>query len=204
MKHFLQLATHLPTLPLLLALKRQPALWQEDTYLRNYPQGPFGEVESVILRFPPRYIATDAKDLAEYEKHVDQHECVDLMPYASLPEARGLVSGLMALTSGERLGRIIINKVNPGGRIHRHADTPAHANYWDRFHIVLDSLPGARFLCGEGDDAEEVYMAPGEAWWFQNAEQHEVINNSERERIHMVVDIRTPRGPQPIEMEKTW
>lgn len=193
MNNFLQLASHLPTLPLLLACKRQAHFWQADTYLRDYPQGPFGEIESIILRFPPRYIARGTEDLAEYERSHDQHECVDMPVYANFPEARPLVHGLMNMVAGERLGRIIINKINPGGRIYRHADTPAHAEYWDRFHIVLDSAPGVRFLAGD----EEVYMGVGEAWWFQNAEEHEVINNSDRERIHMVVDIRTPRFGQP-------
>jgi hypothetical protein len=36
-------------------------------------------------------------------------------------------------------------------------------------------------------------MAPGEAWWFDNAQEHEVINNSADDRIHMIVDIRTSK-----------
>jgi hypothetical protein len=36
-------------------------------------------------------------------------------------------------------------------------------------------------------------MAPGETWWFQNAVEHEVINNSPIERIHLVIDIRTSK-----------
>lgn len=193
MKNFTRLRQGVDVMPLLLAIKRKPELWQADTYLRDYPQGPFKQVQSIILRFPPRYIAKDAKDLADYESRTDQHENVDQPVYANLPQARPLVSGLMAAVEGERLGRVILNKIVPGGRIFPHRDTPAHAQYWDRFHIVLDSSPGNNFTCGEAGEVEQVYMAPGEVWWFQNAKMHEVINNGNRDRIHMVVDIRTPQ-----------
>jgi hypothetical protein len=62
-----------------------------------------------------------------------------------------------------------------------------HAEYWDRFHVCLASAPGANFRCGD----EWVHMNPGEIWWFNNRLEHEVINNSGADRIHMVVDIRT-------------
>jgi hypothetical protein len=34
-------------------------------------------------------------------------------------------------------------------------------------------------------------MPQGSVWWFQNAIEHEVVNNSPGDRIHMIVDIRT-------------
>jgi hypothetical protein len=53
MNNFQKLASGVNILPLLLAIKRRPDLWKADTYLRDYPQGPFGDIESIILRFPP-------------------------------------------------------------------------------------------------------------------------------------------------------
>lgn len=183
------LASGIDVLPLNLAIKRRAGIWKADTYLRDYPQGPFGEIESIILRFPPRSVFETEEELAKAQVTIDQHECVDQPVYATLPEARPLVMQLMARVGGERLGRVIINKIAPGGRIFPHADTPAHAEYWDRFHIVLESQPGVVFRAGD----EQVYMAVGEAWWFQNLEVHEVINNSGTDRVHMVIDIRTSK-----------
>lgn len=175
--------------PLLLSIERRPELWKEDTYLRDYPQGPFKQVESIILRFPPRSVHETEEALKEHLAHFDQHECVDQEVYKLLTEARPLVMNLMAYVKGERLGRVMINNIKPGGRIFPHADTPAHAEYYSRFHLVLKSSPGVYFRCGE----EDTYMAPGEVWWFNNALEHEVINNSAADRIHMIVDIRTSR-----------
>jgi hypothetical protein len=125
--------------------------------------------------------------LKEHLANFDQHECVDQEVFKIIPEARPIIFDLMAMVRGERLGRVMVNKIRPGGKIYPHADTPAHSEYYSRFHIVLDSSPGVYFRCGD----ESVYMETGSVWWFNNKLEHEVINNSAKDRIHMIVDIRT-------------
>lgn len=192
MQNFLKIAEGVNVTPLLLAIKRRPELWREDTYLRDYPQGPFADVESIMLRFPEKRVFEQEAELEAYkrgESKFDQHESIDYPAYKTLTEARPMVMHFFAAVLGERLGRAFINKIKPQGRIYRHADTPEHANYYSRFHIVLQSEPGVRFMCGD----EEVYMAPGEVWWFNNALEHEVINNSDADRIHLIFDARCSR-----------
>jgi hypothetical protein len=186
-KNFLKTNDGVDVMPLLLAIKRRPDLWKEDTFLRDYPQGPFGEVETIMLRFPVKTVHETEEALKDHTSRYDQHECIDYPPYKLLTEARPLVMSLMNYVGGERLGRVMVNKIAPGGRVFPHADTPVHANYWDRFHLVLESYPGVDFRCGD----EHVYMPQGSVWWFQNAIEHEVVNNSLGDRIHMIVDIRT-------------
>jgi hypothetical protein len=179
MKNFQVIGTA-DVLPVLHQLQRQPALWKADTYLRDYPQGPFGDTETVFIRFPPASVT-------ELERSTkDQHECVWMDGAVHLPAARKLIFDLMARTEGERIGRVMVNKLRCGGRVFPHADTPVHADYWDRYHVVLQSSPGCDFRCGD----ERVYMPPGQVWWFQNALEHEVVNNGSVERLHMIIDIR--------------
>ena len=192
MKNFLKIAAGVETATLLLAIHRLAKMgdvWKEDTYLRDYPQGPFGDTESIILRFPPRSVFETEEALKAHLETFDQHECNDTAIFKQMPEARGLIFNLMAAVQGERLGRCIINKIKPGGRIYPHPDTAAHAEYYDRFHIVLQSGPGAIFICED----EQVSMQTGEVWWFNNRLMHEVVNNSADDRIHLVVDIRTSK-----------
>lgn len=194
MKHFHRIATGVNAGPLLAALYRNPAWWTEDTYLRTFPQGPFGEVDSVILRFPPRPVPATKEEADEYLRTTDRHECVDQPIYGRLPEARQIVMNLFGYVGGTRLGRVMINRIQPGGRVYKHADTLEHANYWHRHHICLQSAPGVVFTAGD----EQVFMQPGEAWWFDNGKggpederpQHEVINNSAVERIHLIIDVK--------------
>lgn len=176
-------------MPLRLAISRRPELWSEDTYLRDYPQGPFGEVDSIMLRFPVKAVKETQAEVEQHLSTHDPHESVDYPPYKLLPEARKIVMDLMAYVQGERLGRVMINRIEPGGRIFPHADTPAHADYYTRFHVCIASSPGYVFRCGD----EQVSMAPGEVWWFNNKLEHEVVNNGGDDRISMVVDIRTSR-----------
>jgi hypothetical protein len=176
-------------IPLLTSIKRQPDLWREDSYLRDYPQGPFGEVETIMLRFPEKRVFEQEEEIEKYkrgESQFDQHESIFYPAWHKLPEAHSMVFGLMAYMKAIRLGRVMINKIKPGGVIFPHRDTLEHASYWDRFHVVLQSGPGCNFRC----DDEVVNMGTGEVWWFQNLNEHEVQNNSSVDRIHMILDLR--------------
>lgn len=182
MKNFQALFAFDP-MRLLNEIQRQPALWQADTYLRDYPQGPFGHCETIFLRFPPASVTELERDAR------DQHECIWMDGMLALPAARELIFLLMARLQGERLGRVMINKLRCGGRIHPHADTPAHAEYYERFHFVLTSSAGCEFRCGE----ERIHMEPGMVYWFAHALEHEVTNNGAVDRIHMIVDVHLSR-----------
>ena len=191
MMHFQSLPP-IDTTKLLLAIKRRPELWKEDTFLRDYPQGPFGEIESIMLRFPEKRVFDQEEEVSAYkrgEHFFDQHESIDYPAYSVLTEARPLVMGLMSYVGGERLGRVMINKIAPGGRIFPHADTPEHTNYYTRFHVVLQSGAG----CFIRADDEQLEMRTGEVFWFNNKLEHEVINNSNTDRISMVIDIKVPK-----------
>ena len=192
MRNFQRIASNIGVVPLMLAIQRRPELWKADTYLRDYPQGPFGEVESIMLRFPEKRVFEQEAEVAAYkrgEHFYDQHESIDYPAYAVLTEARPLVMSLFTAMAGERLGRVMINKIAPGGVIFPHADTPEHVAYYSRVHLVLQSAPGVRFRCGD----EWTYWETGSAFWFRNAEEHEIINDSKEDRIHLVMDVRASK-----------
>lgn len=187
MKNFMQIFTGVDVYPLLFAIKRRPELWLEDTFLRDYPQGPFADTETIMLRFPVKSVKETQAEIEAYGQSDGQHESIDYPPFAKLPEARQIVFAIMARVQGERLGRVMINKLRPGGRVFPHADTPVHANYYSRFHAVLQSAPGCNFRCGD----ETIHMDVGTIHWFNNKLEHEVVNNSAIDRIHMIVDCKT-------------
>lgn len=186
MSNFLRLGANHTVTPLMLAIERRPELWKADTYLRDYPQGPFGEVESIMLRFPVKSVKQTQAEVDQHLLTHDPHESIDYPAYSVLTEARPLVMQLFAAVQGERLGRVMINKIRPGGVIFPHADTPEHVAYYSRFHIVLKGEPGAKFRCGDEWAAWET----GAVFWFNNALEHEVINDSPADRIHLVMDAR--------------
>lgn len=198
MRNFLRISQGIEVMPLLMEITRNQDWWHADDYLRSYPQGPFAEVDSIILRFPARTVYETEQAVKEHldDKRYDPHECIDQPIYAQIPVARILVMRIFSYLGATRLGRVMINRIKPGGRIFKHADTLEHALYWQRHHIVLQSAPGAFFEAGN----ENVYMAPGELWWFNNGKpdkdgnrpEHQVINNSAVERIHLIMDCKIP------------
>lgn len=157
---------------------RQEDMWNTLPFRQQFEGSPFKECDDIILRFqemlPPL---------------VGDHESVNMPAIFLMPENRKIIFDLMAYVKGERLGRCMISRMAPGAKILPHVDEPTHADYYDRFHVVLNGEEGSTFRCGE----EEVGMKTGEIWWFDNSVEHEVINNSKDDRIHLIVDIRMCR-----------
>jgi hypothetical protein len=55
-----------------------PDLWTADTFLRNYPQGPFGDTDTIMLRFPEIQTGMSEEEIELYKSNklagYDQHE----------------------------------------------------------------------------------------------------------------------------------
>lgn len=181
MKNFLRIADGVDVVPLLMALKANPLLWDQNTLRTDHEGTPHTEVSDIWLRFNAMEdgVATV----------MDEHESVNYPAFFQLTPARQIIFGLMSRVQGERLGRCLITLLPPGAKIDPHVDGGEHAAYYERYHVVLQSLPGTVFRAGD----ESVHMNPGEIWWFDNQQEHEVINNSADDRIHMIIDIRTSR-----------
>lgn len=163
------------------AVLRQPDLWNTQTARATYPGTPHAQVDDIWLRFAA--LNTDMAGV------LDEHESVNYPAWYALPQARPIIFGLMARVEGERLGRCLITRLAAGRVIAPHVDGGSHAAYYDRYHVVLHAEPGCLFRAGE----ETVQMRTGEVWWFDNAQEHEVVNNSSDDRVHLIVDIRTMR-----------
>ncbi len=192
MRHFLKIAHGVDTMPLLNAVTRQPDLWNGHDVRWFHPQSAHREIDDILLR----YNAFDREKDDFVEKVCAEIQVVDYPPFVKLPQARPLLFDLMRRVEGTHLGRVFISRVPNQVVIPPHIDLigPAveafpdkiqPADYYDRYHFVLASGAGSIFRCGD----ETVTMMPGEVWWFNNSVEHEVINNSGVDRIHMIADI---------------
>lgn len=104
-----------------------------------------------------------------------------------LPAVRQVLSDVMRSIGGAILGSVVISKLRPGERILPHIDMRPPNVYplYHRFQVPLRTAPGIVFRCG-GEDQD---MQPGTLWWFDNQKTHEVINDSNVDRISMFCDI---------------
>lgn len=179
-----------------LALAMNPDRWESDTFLRKYPQGPFEDTHSIMLRFPKIAEGLTDEQIELYKRNLlpghDQHESICWPGWTDFPQAQDFVYDLARFTRATRIGRVMINRVRPGGRIFRHQDTAEHVRYWRRFHLVIQGQPGAVIMCGEEEDGsadETLHMLTGRLFWFRNELFHEVRNESSVDRISMVIDL---------------
>lgn len=180
MKNFYRLFSDIDTTPHVMELMANPGLWNANDIRTKYEQSPHYEVDDILMRF---------NDLSNISEIVDDKDCLNYPAMFALPRCADLIYMLMGYVRGERLGRCIVAKLPPGGKIAPHVDEGAPADYYDRYHIVLQAAPGCMFQAGD----EKIMMKKGDIWWFDNKQQHTVINNSVDDRICLIVDIRLPR-----------
>lgn len=173
MRYFYRLTENVQVLPIMVALMRQPELWNQDNLRREFENTPHMATSDILLRFGSK----DGNEL----------EAVDRLPLAKLPGVKRLLLDTMRLVDGSRLGRVIVTRLEPGKKILPHSDVLGeYSKYYTRYHLVLQGLPGSLFSCGD----ETVNMLTGELWWFDASSEHSVINNSRDDRIHMLIDVR--------------
>jgi hypothetical protein len=82
------------------------------------------------------------------------------------------------------IGRSRLMRLEGKSNVSPHSDTHYYWRHRVRIHIPLVTNPQVRFHC----DGDEVHMAAGEAWIFDNYRQHHVENLSSDTRIHLVAD----------------
>jgi hypothetical protein len=175
MRHFFKVG-EVNVQPLLHAIQRQPDLWNKNSLRTKFPGTPHSEADDIWLWFNSENSDDPAND----------RETVPYPAWDFLPQARQIVFDLMRAVEACQLGRVIITKLTPGKQITPHVDGGAPAQFYKRYQVALQSLPGAIFVIED----EKVNFKSGEVWLINNRAEHSVQNNSADDRIVMIVDVR--------------
>lgn len=161
--------------------------FDEIHYRRTSPNSPHYEMTDLWVRY------NDIKNFAPLgdgkSTFNDEHDSVWYSVSEELPSIKKVCFDLMRSVDGERLGGILVTKLPPKGKIHRHVDSGWHAAYYDKFYIPITTPKGSFF----GFDGGDIHSELGQAWWFDNSIPHWVENDTDEERISMIVCIRTEK-----------
>jgi hypothetical protein len=163
-------------------------LWNQNDFRTEYPGTPHVDVDDIWLRF------TAQENLNTMGSAIGDDKPVWYPAAEVLTEAKPLIKGLMTAVGAYELGRVLISRIPPGGRILAHRDSEGEYVLHDniaRYHVVLQGSPGSLYHCGEEGEQETVNMLTGEVWWFSAHKMHSVENASADDRIHLMVDVRT-------------
>lgn len=85
---------------------------------------------------------------------------------------------------GEVLARSRFMKLAAGEEVTEHVDFNYHWYDRVRIHIPVTTYPEVQFYCGDA----HVNMRAGECWIFDSWRRHKVVNNSQFDRTHLVID----------------
>lgn len=169
-------------MPLALQIERHPDLWNQHAGRTEGYASPHQRIDDIWVRY--NHWSNFDGDMAAFN---EAHESVWYPAATQLPAVRDIVFPIMARVHGERLGGVLITRIPPGGRVEPHTDHGWHAEYYAKYAVQIKSARGQAF-CFEG---EQLATKPGDVYWFDNAHKHWVVNDSDVERMTMIVCIRS-------------
>lgn len=179
--NILKIGQGVSVMPVSLALKRNPQLWNQHSGRTDNPLSPHRETDDIWVRY--------AEGGQDGERVDGPHESVWFPAYRLLPQLRDIVFGVMGLVQGERLGGVLLTKIPPGGKVFPHSDTGWHAEYYDKFAVSIEAHPQQSFNFADGG----LITNPGDIFWFHNQSEHWVINDSPVDRITLILCIHTDK-----------
>jgi hypothetical protein len=179
MSRFVQLATGIDCVPVLLELNRAAHLWDRNPERRLYPGTPHEAMTDITVRYMP-------EDDVTMEARRLEHRNVFWPAWHALPALRPMVFALMARVQATELGGILLTRLPPGKMIQPHSDAGNWAPefYNCKAHVTL---AGSALVCCEN---EAVTFAAGTVWTFDNLLVHSISNEGDRDRIVVIVSMR--------------
>jgi hypothetical protein len=177
MSHILKIASGINVLPVRLALERNPGLWNQQRHRTK--DGPHVGADDIWVRF---------NDLANFDCNnpatfLAPHESVWYPEYAHLKCVDDIIFPLMFSVKAERLGGVLITRVKAHSSLRPHVDNGWHARYYDKYAVQICANHGQSFRFQD----ECLITMPGDVYWFDNAYPHWVVNESNEDRITMIV-----------------
>lgn len=187
MKRFKLLAQGVNVDPILAEIDAQPELWNQHDMRTTLTGTAHADVDDIWLR----YNAWKNFNPEHPEKFGNRHVPVWYPAAQTLPAIKPHLHAMMAAYQGEMLGGVLITRVPPGKQILPHADRGWHVEYYDKFYLSLRNAPGSHFICEHEGEKETINPRPGELYRFDNRVKHWVVNESDEDRITLIVCIRT-------------
>lgn len=198
----INLVGHLDPAPLHAEVVALPASsWNRPAWRTRMPNSPHREASDVLLRFqdmaaimeqrriPKVIVMGGTGAFEEAQRAVDPNDVLDTIAYPAwwqLDHCRRAVYDLARRWHATRIGRVVVTSLAPGKQIHPHKDVGLCAQYYDRFQVMIETNERVRFHAGT---RAEVFL-PGDVFWFDNTQEHFVVNHGETTRIAMIIDLK--------------
>jgi hypothetical protein len=157
--------------------------WNKDTAVRNSKEKVGNtnlDTRALLLKY--KSTAATGPGFVDYEKN-DVETLNKLKPFLDV-----IISDAKNFYGYEnlKLTNIVFTELRRGGIIPEHSDTGKMLTTHHRIHIPLVSDPAVKFTL----DHKDYYLEPGHGYEINNQLTHEVRNESNIDRIHMIIDLK--------------
>ncbi len=168
------------------------AAGEEYDFRQDFSGSPFKDSPMIPCRMT--YDLIDMAGEKPTEEELIEHlktkglvttHALDTEHYDEMVEVYSAVQWLSQAMRSEQIGRVMVARLVSNGHVKPHCDGGAYYDFYDRFHICLSGA-GCYFRVGR----ETVKMLPGEVYWFRNNDEHEVWNDTDTPRDHVIVDLK--------------
>lgn len=162
-------------------LLEHPELWNK--FSTRTAQYAHSSVSDVWVRYNPWKNFDPRLGLSHFNR---EHESAWYPAADVIPQLRQVALDVMRMVEGVRLGGVLITKIPPGGMVHPHIDRGWHAEFYDKFAVQIQADERQRF----NFDDESLVSSTGDVYTFDNQITHWVTNESEIDRVTMIVCVR--------------
>ena len=157
--------------------------WNKDTAVRNSKEKVGNtnlDTRALLLKY--KSSASIGLGFANYEKN-DVEMLNKLKPFLDeiISNAKNFY-GYKNL----KISSVVFTELRRGGIIPEHVDEGKMLTTHHRIHIPLVSDPAVKFTL----DHKDYYLEPGHGYEINNQLLHEVKNESNIARIHMIIDLK--------------
>ena len=167
--------------------------WNKDTAVRNSKEKVGNtnlDTRALMLKY--KSTAATGPGFVDYEKN-DVETLNKLKPFLDV-----IISDAKNFYGYEnlKLTNIVFTELRRGGIIPEHSDTGKMLTTHHRIHIPLVSDPAVKFTL----DHKDYYLEPGHGYEINNQLTHEVRNESNIDRIHMIIDLKEWKDGEQTEI----
>jgi hypothetical protein len=173
----------LNTEPLREYLNEHQDLFGVYNYRGGFSNSPHREMTDIWVRYND---ITPYLETEDFSTFAEEHDSV-WYPISDKLPIKPLLFELMTKVQGERLGGVLITQLPPHCEIHPHVDGGWHAGYYDKYYVPIQTSKGDVFGFEDGN----IKPTQGDAWWFDNSVRHWVQNNTNYQRLSLIVCIKT-------------
>jgi len=167
--------------PVLAALQRHPELWNQHPHRTESEDSPHHGLDDIWFRFND-YTGYDG-DMVTFNA---PHQSV-WYPSADIIPVKDICYGLMTEFRGDQLGGVLLTRIPAGATCQPHVDGGWHAGYYRKFGVQIQGDLRQAFQF----EGESFSAVAGDVYEFDNSRLHWVTNNSDEDRITMIVCIKT-------------